>query len=301
MLYFEKMKKKLRTVLAIAIIVATVTAFVYYIKNHPDTLESLRRVSPLAVAALLALYAVGFLAYVIITRASLWIYGKTLSRQENILFNAYSSLINFFGPGQSGPIFRGAYLKKRHNLGIKQFTFTMLLYLGFFAVINAFLAFAGSRPWWQTALLMVFVGVAGALFVRRYKKRSHIEMGSGFNLFNVGLIFAGTLLQVATFCVIYGIELNQAGANASIGQIMSYTGVANFSLYVALTPGAIGIREGFLVFSQNLHQIDSTTIVAANILDRGVYLVFLGLLFILVLALHARDKLQVSKLTAEEK
>src|SRR5688572_199448 len=107
MLYFQKMKKKLRTLLALAIIAATITAFVYYIKNHPETLESLKQISPFAVVALLIFYTVGFLAYVIITRASLWIYGKTLSRQENILFNAYSSLINFFGPGQSGPIFRG--------------------------------------------------------------------------------------------------------------------------------------------------------------------------------------------------
>lgn len=295
------MKKKIRAILAFAIIAATITAFVYYVKNHPETLDSLRQVSPLAVVALLVLYAVGFLAYVIITRASLWIYGKTLSRQENILFNAYSSLINFFGPGQSGPIFRGAYLKKRHNLGIKQFTFTMLLYMGFYAVVNAFLAFVGSRPWWQTALLMAVVGLAGGLFVRRYKARSRIEMGSGFNPFNVGLIFAGTVLQIATLCVIYGIELHQAGADASLGQIMSYTGVANLALFVALTPGAIGIREGFLTFSQSLHQIDTTTIVAANILDRGVYLIFLGLLFIFVLAMHARDKLQVNKLTTEEK
>lgn len=287
------MKGRLKTILALAIIAATVAAFGYYISGHPETIQQLKRLSPVTIVVLLALYAVAFLAYVMITRASLRIYHKTMSKQENILFNAYSSLINFFGPGQSGPIFRGAYLKKRHNLGIKQFMFTMLLYFGFFAVISAMFAVVGSRPWWQTALLMAAVGGASVIFIIHYQRRSHIDIKGGLSLLNIGWICGATLLQVAAFAVIYGIELQKVGAGASIGEILSYTGVSNFSLFVALTPGAIGIREAFLVFSQNLHHIDSSTIVAANIVDRAVYLLFLGLLFILVISLHAKDKLGV--------
>ena len=108
------------------------------------------------------------------------------------------------------------------------------------------------------------------------------------------------MLQVLCLAIIYGIELRQIGADASLSQILSYTGVSNFSLFVALTPGAIGIREAFLVFSQNLHHIDSSSIVAANILDRAVYLLFLGLLFILVIALHAKEKLNIKELHIKE-
>jgi uncharacterized membrane protein YbhN (UPF0104 family) len=63
-----------------------------------------------------------------------------------------------------------------------------------------------------------------------------------------------------------------------------------------LTPGAIGFREAFLIFSQNLHHIPNDIIVAANILDRAVYIVFLCLLFLVVLALHANKTLQVKKI-----
>jgi uncharacterized membrane protein YbhN (UPF0104 family) len=73
------------------------------------------------------------------------------------------------------------------------------------------------------------------------------------------------------------------------------------ALFVSLTPGAIGIREAFLTFSQQLHHIDTSTIVAANIIDRAVYLVFLGVLFIFVFSLHARDKLSLSSLNLKQK
>ncbi|HEY5806038.1 MAG TPA: lysylphosphatidylglycerol synthase domain-containing protein [Candidatus Saccharimonadales bacterium] len=290
------MKQRLKPILALIIITATLGVFAYYIAKHPDIIDQLKQLSPVTILALLALYTVAFLAYVMITRASLRIYHKTMSRQENILFNAYSSLINFFGLGQSGPVFRGAYLKKRHNLSVKQFMFTLLLYLGTYAVISAMLMFVGSQPWWQTALLMAATAAASFVFVRRYKKRSHIKLEGGLNPLNVGWIFGATVLQVAALAFIYGIELQTVGADASIGEILSYTGVSNFSLFVALTPGAIGIREAFLVFSQNLHHINSSTIVAANIADRAVYLLFLGLLFMLVISLHAKDKLHVNQL-----
>lgn len=287
--------------MAVTILALTAVAFIYYVNRNPQVIEQLKQLPPTTVLILLVLYAVSFLAYVMVTRGSLRIYHKTMSRQENILFNAYSSLINFFGPGQSGPIFRAAYLKKRHNLGIKQFMFTLLIYFGFYAMISAMFVVVGSRPWWQTALLMSVVGAGSYVFIRRYKQRKHIDTGSGLNLANVGWIFAATVVQVAAFAAIYGLELQRVGAEASIGQILSYTGISNFSLFVALTPGAIGIREAFLVFSQSLHGIDNSTIVAANILDRAVYLLFLGLLFVMVLSMHAKDKLNLKQLKTNEK
>jgi uncharacterized membrane protein YbhN (UPF0104 family) len=270
MLYCQQMKKHLRTLLAVVILAITAAAFFRYIQQHPETLQRLTSLSPLVVIALLGLCSVTFFSYMLITRVCLRIYHKTMPMQEQFLFNSYSSLINFFGPGQSGPIFRGAYLKKRHNLGVKQFAFTVLLYLAFFAVISAMLVVVGSRPWWQTVLLMLAVGSVSWLIIRHYKKKSHIDTHGGLNLVNLSLFFVLVVAQVLLLAVTYGVELTAVDADASLGQILSYTGVSNFSLFVALTPGAIGIREAFLVFSQDLHHISSDTIVAANIIDRGV-------------------------------
>jgi uncharacterized membrane protein YbhN (UPF0104 family) len=289
------MKRSVKPVLAMVILAATAAAFVYYVAKHPSTLERLKHLPPLTLAALLALNILSFGCWVFVTRASLGLYNKKMGRQENLLFNAYSSLINFFGPGQSGPIFRGAYLKKRLDLGVKQYVFATLLYYAFFAVISVLLMLAGTRPWWQTGLLTVMTGAACVAVIRWYKARSQIT-GAKLDGRHIGWIGAATLLQLLAQVGLYAVELHNVGAHASIGQVLSYTGVANLAIFVALTPGAIGIREAFLLFSEKLHHIGSTTIVAANIVDRGVYLVFLGLLFVVVLSLHAKKKLAIGQL-----
>ncbi|HJQ08796.1 MAG TPA: lysylphosphatidylglycerol synthase transmembrane domain-containing protein [Candidatus Saccharimonadales bacterium] len=294
------MKKHLKTVLVFFILTATVGAFWHYLAGHPETVDQLRKLPPSIVLVLLVLYGGWFLAYVLVTRGTLRLFKKTMSRQENLLFNAYSSLINFFGPGQSGPAFRGAYLKKRHNLSIKKYLFGTLLYYGFYAALSAFFMLAGSRPWWQTALAVAAVAIASAVAIRKYKKRAHIGNEASLTLVNVGWIFAATVLQLTLQAAIYAIELHSVNAQASLGQILSYTGVANFALFVALTPGAIGIREAFLVFSQNLHHISNSSIVVANLIDRAVYLLFLGILFMLVITLHAKDKLHVNQLNSQK-
>jgi len=295
------MKKYIKLVLGPAIVLATVILFIYYLAHHPETVDQLRHTPPGTLVLLLGLYLIWFVALVLMTRGSLRVYHKFMAWQENFLFNAYSSLINFFGPGQSGPIFRGAYLKKRHNLGVKQYLFVTLIYYAFYAILSAMLMFVGSRPWWQTLLLMLAAGGSSLVFIRWYKKRSRITAGSGFNLPNLAWIFGATVLQILVQAVIYGVELHSVGADPSIGQVLSYTGVANFALFVALTPGAIGIREAFLAFGQQLHHIDLSTIVAANIVDRAAYLLLLGVLFVLVIGLHAKDKLHLSQLKLSTK
>jgi uncharacterized membrane protein YbhN (UPF0104 family) len=289
------MKKYLKPILAVLILAATAGAFIYYIAGHPSTLDRLKHLPPLTLVLLLFLNIVSFGCFVWVTRASLGLYGKKMGKQENILFNAYSSLINFFGPGQSGPVFRGAYLKKRLDLGVKQYVFATLVYYGFFAVISVLLMFAGTRPWWQTAILAALTGVCSVLVMRWYKNRSQIS-GAKLDLRHIGWIGAATLLQLLAQVALYAVELHNVGAHASLGQVLSYTGVANLAIFVALTPGAIGIREAFLLFSEKLHHITSGTIVAANVVDRGVYLVFLGLLFVLVVSLHAKKKLAINQL-----
>jgi uncharacterized membrane protein YbhN (UPF0104 family) len=285
-------KQRVKTALVICVLVLTAGAFSYYIKKHPEVITRLGDISPLILVALLGVYTLSFLAYVVITRLSLQLFSKTLSKQENLLFNAYSSLINFFGPGQSGPAFRAVYLKKRHNLSLKRYALTALIYYGFFAVISVALAFAGSRPWWQTMLLAVLVAIASIVFIRRYREK----LGAGGHIHTklIGLIGIMTAVQILMQIFIFAIELHSVTSHVSWGQIFSYTGVANLSLFVAITPGGIGIREAFLLFSTQLHHISSSTVVAASVIDRGVYILFLGILFVLVVTMHAKDKLYIA-------
>lgn len=293
------MKKHLKTALGVVLVIATGVIFGLYVHSHPDVTEQLRHLPLKTLLLLLVLYLVWWGALAAILQISLRIYHKKMSFQENILLSAYSSLLNFFGPGQSGPGLRAIYLKKRHRLPIKDYIFATLLYYAFYAIISAGLLFVGSRPWWQTCLLIVLAGGGSLTVLRWYAKRSKIKDGAGLNIVNLGWLFGATALQMLAQCAIYFVELQAVHPHVGVGQVLTYTGAANFALFVALTPGAIGIREAFLVFTQSLHHLSNNAIVAANIIDRGAYLVFLGLLFVLVFGLHAGKKLKWRQMTTE--
>lgn len=289
------MKKKIKIALGFLILAATIVVFIRYAATHPELFKQLGDTHPALIGLLVVLYLVWFGALVVILRVSLQLYGKTMTKQENLLLNAYSTLINFFGPGQSGPAFRGLYLKKRVGLRFKSYIFATLLYYGFYAVISAFMLFVGSRPWWQTVLVMTAAALGSTVVIRWYGKKSHIKE-AGMNLINLGWLFAATAVQMLAQLAIFYAELRSVDSTISFAQALTYTGAANFALFVALTPGAIGIREAFLIFSQGLHHISQAIIIAANVIDRAVYLVFLGILFVLVLSLHAKDKLRLNTL-----
>jgi uncharacterized membrane protein YbhN (UPF0104 family) len=292
------MKKKLKIALGFLILLVTFAAFTHYISTHPQLIDKLEDTSPGLMVVLIGIYIIWFLAQVVMLRVSLKLFDKSMPKQENLLLNAYSSLVNFFGPGQSGPVFRAAYLKKRYDMRIKDYMFATLLYYGFYAIISAFFLFVGSRPWWQTLALVVVAGLGSVIVIRWYAKRSKIR--EGINIINLSWLFGATAVQLLAQLLIFYLELRSIHPQTSLSQALTYTGAANFALFVSLTPGAIGIREAFLVFSQNLHHLSNSIIVGANLIDRAVYLIFLGLLFLMTLALHAKDKLRIKQVNTEQ-
>ena len=78
---------------------------------------------------------------------------------------------------------------------------------------------------------------------------------------------------------------------------MTYSGAANFALFVSLTPGAIGFRETFLIFTEHLDRINTATVLSANVIDRSVYIVFLAILFLLAIGINLKKRLRVKSET----
>lgn len=293
------MKRKLKLIAGPLIIIATVSAFMWYIDKHPEIIDRLKETSALTVVSVALLYGVVLGTLMAILHGSLMLYRKKMGTQENFLLNAYSSLLNFFGPGQSGPGFRGLYLKVRHGVLIKQYVFATLLYYAFYAVYSGILLSVASRPWWQTVTLIIAISACSYGVIKYFLKRNTNLISrslSSRTLINIAVILGvATLVQVLAVCAVYFVELRSLDPTVTLSQALAYTGAANFALFVALTPGAIGFREAFLLFSQKLHHIPNDIIVAANVLDRAIYILFLGALFVLVLVLHAGSKLQVKK------
>lgn len=289
------MKKNIRVIVGVLIVLLTVAEFAYYLSKHTYLLKHLAHTPPVIIVWIILLYIAMLGALVLIMQASLRICRVAMGTRDNLLLNIYSLFINFFLIGQAGPGLRAAYLKKYYDLLVRKYIFVTLLYYGCYAIISALLMLAGSSaPWFLTVLAALLVGGISFGVVSLYMRRRKIGTdGLSLNITNMSYLMLATLLQALIQISIYFIELHSVNAHVTLKQTMAYTGVANFALFVGLTPGAIGIRESFLVFSERLHHISSANIISANIIDRSVYLLFLGILCVVIASLHIKRKLSI--------
>ncbi|HWT55460.1 MAG TPA: lysylphosphatidylglycerol synthase domain-containing protein [Candidatus Microsaccharimonas sp.] len=275
------------------------TAFVFigFFHSHPQYWHQLQHVPLSTLVLVFGLNVILLSILAGIYRTCIHLCAKQIGGQENFLLTAYSSIINFFGPLQSGPGVRAAYLKTKLHIRLRDYTFVTLLYYALFAIMNILFLCIGSRPWWQT-LLAILLTSGACLWVLRRFTGGNTQALQALNLKPRLLIVLATLtfLQIAVQCLSFYVELHTINAGISLRQAITYTGAADLALFVSLTPGAIGFRESFLVFSHSLHHISTANILSANLIDRAVYVVFLVAVFVVAASTHASTLLRLKKL-----
>jgi uncharacterized membrane protein YbhN (UPF0104 family) len=286
------MKNKLQLIISICLLLIAVMIFGIYISQHTYLIDRLRNISPFIIFWLLVLYMCWFFCLSLIIKYSLRICNLTIPSSKNLLLNAYSTIVNFFLPGQGGPAIRAAYLYKKHKLRIRLYIFVTLIYYLVYTVVNLVLALGWSSWRWLLIPLIIIISLISIFGGRKYISKFKIKPAVlNLNPINLFYLSAVTLLQIFIIMVINFVELHSINSGISISQIATYTGIANLSIFVALTPGAIGIREGFLIFGRRLHHISVTNIISASIIDRSIFLIVLVILLCYVVATHAKTKL----------
>jgi len=276
-----------RAILAVLILAITVTAFVYYFIHNPSVKQQLSTVSPMVLALVMLLYFCMFGSLSLINDSTVKLCKVRLGKHQNILLTSYTAVINFFGPLQSGPAFRAVYLKKKYKINLKTYAFASLIYYFLFAAYSGVFLLSGLLKYWLIPLAVLGLLVAYLASRNKILKPKLAKL----DLPNIYYLAGATFLQVCITVLIYFTELKSVSPSITFGQAVIYTGAANFALFVSITPGAIGFREAFLVFSQRLHHISNSTIVAANVLDRAVYIVVLLMLALFILITHAKQQL----------
>jgi uncharacterized membrane protein YbhN (UPF0104 family) len=292
--------RRVRQVGAAVVIVATLVAFGIYISLHPAVLSSITSLSVATLLLLTTCYVVTILANAFVLWASLRLIKKPVGFFENISLTGYSSVVNFFGPLQSGPGFRAAYLKTKHGVGLKRFFYVTVVFYGFFALLNGLvIVFALLGTLGRTYVPLAVVGIvlmAAALFLAARGSSKLVRVFQTINVANVNVWYIGLgalVLSLATAAA-YFVELTHVDASITFYQALIYGAAANLALFVSLTPGAIGFRESFLLLTQQLHGIAPNTVIAASIIDRAFYVVFLLTLFVVLLVVGARARLKQS-------
>lgn len=291
----------LKRSVVIGILLLTTLAVIHFFQQHPKYLTQLGTISPWTVVWVLLLNSFMLAVLIAATEVTLRLCGKSLAIRENFQLTSYSSVANFFGPLQSGPGVRAAYLKLRHGVRLRDYTLASLILLGFFALFSALFLCIGTRPWWQTTGSLLLVAAVSYKTVSYFKQRDNSPASSQFKLRPglVGSLAVLAFLQVLITCGWYFVELKAVDSGIHFSQAMSYAGAANFSLFVSVTPDGVGVREAFLLFSQHIHHVPTGDIVSANIIDRAVYVLFLLLLLGILTLTHASSKLRLKELSRD--
>lgn len=288
---------KLKKYIGVLVIALTFLVFGMYLKNNNEVITQIQKTNLATIIIVLALYSLMTVVLIVMSKLILTMSGLSLSNKENAFLTMYSSIINFFGPLQSGPGFRIVYLKKKHKLKVGEYFKVSLLYYLFFAIVSGLFLINQLLGF----LLSILAGVLALLAIRIYliyfSKIINIKLLQFGNYSNSNYLklFWLTLLQLVIISTAYFVELTSVNSSISYSQALIYCGAANFSLFVSLTPGALGIRESFIFFSQKLHDIPTSTIISTSILDRSLFILFLALMFIVILLLHGKDYIRPSR------
>ncbi len=286
----KKMFSLPKRTLSIGIILATLAAAVYYFYKHSALLTNLKHLSPDVVIEVLVLYILMLFILVLIFKATLRLVKVDVHFKENTLLNIYSLFMNFFIPGQTGPALRAYYMKKDHGLKYLDYTVATIIYYLIYGLLSVGFIVAGSQPYYLSLPIILVTILIGVIAVKLYlakKKESRLSLTPSKVLF----VVAATLCQLVVQTVIYFIEIHSVKSGLHLSQIVTYTGTANLALFASLTPGAIGIREGFLILTEKLNHISSSTIVLANVVDRSVYIAFLLIIGIAITSLKIKSHL----------
>lgn len=279
--------------MVVTVLLASIIYLISFVNKHPEIISQIKHI-PLSLAAfLLAAYLIFFIGLALINTATLKLCNIRAGFLETILLTAYTAIINFFGPLQSGPAFRAIYLKKRYSINLKDYAAATLAYYFFYAVFSITFLMFGIFKFW--APLLVLLGFVGVWVLGKLSPYFRDRVNSRWQKLNgKAWLFLGiaTLVQVTATFIIFFLELKNIAPATNASQAIIYTGAANLALFVSITPAAIGFRETFLLFSRNLHHISSSTIVAANLIDRSIYVVVLVVLAVFVFGSHANKLLK---------
>jgi uncharacterized membrane protein YbhN (UPF0104 family) len=287
--------------LRIGLLVLTLAAFVYYFLHNK---EGFSRIGDLTLWQVV-LVIIGQSIVIFSNILVLIIFGRFIEKHvpfaQSARITAYSSLINFFGFLQGGVGLRGLYLRRDFGMPLRQYAaLTTVQYLILFSIAGSFLiiGIGLSASLWQ-ALFLLLVIAAGLLGVTMlYRMRLPFVVRQAHRLNKLSVVFKKRplasllgviVLQLCGSLLANSVELSAIGASISLGSLLIYTGIAQFAIVIALTPGAVGIREGLLLIVQGQMHLTSQDIVVASTIDRIVY--FITLALITPLALGAKRKL----------
>lgn len=313
----KKLVKYLKVIVTIAVLVYFIW---YFYKNQGDFLFVLRT-DWRYVTALIFLNSLTFFLNGIFIKVILKRFNKNIGVGESFYVSVISSLGNYFLPMRGGAVIRSVYLKKKFDFSYSHFVST--LYGNYIVVflVNALLAlialmviqlttgiisyplyiFFGLLFWGMLVLSLFEIPVhkikdTRIIFVNKIKKVI-TEILDGWNIIinDRKLLLSLVLLTFGNFVfmtAIFWIEFLALGIKTTLINVILYNCISGVSLLVSLTPGSLGIREGLFIITSDILGISNSEVLQLALLDRGILVVSLGILFVLFYIVNTSVKIK---------
>jgi glycosyltransferase involved in cell wall biosynthesis len=289
-----------------------------YFWNHREDWEIFRQLSITEIGVITLLYILFYISNGIFLWFLLPLFNASIKLQEGFALAVITALGNLILPFRGGAGLRAWYLNRYHALSLPTFLSSLSAnYLLAFnisalaAVFTILLAHPLTWPIWS--LMLLFTGIwmtTGLLILHPWinqlptwlplrtkleqalrglatlrKSRLLLAQLAGITLLNVVLGSTILWLEFRSLGIV-----TQSGTAVSWGETLLLANVSSLSLFVSITPSALGIREGMLMLTGQLLAIDSGKTLAVAILDRGMNALTLLALTPLTLKLLAHRK-----------
>ena len=245
---------------------------------------------------------------------------RRLTMGEGIYVGILSAVGNFFGPLLGGASIRAVYLRRVHDLPYTKFTSTLMVYYVLLFGLNFTLAMVGlvsldlqTTPWVLVALFGGGLLVLGASTFIRLPQRLRtddpgrsrltrrvlgilVDIESGWRRLLrmpwllIKLVGLASLSIAAQFLIAF-VSFQAIGADISWASLAIYVSIVTISLLIAVTPGAIGIREAMLLLVTETLGVSGEAIIQVAVIDRGVTFALLLALFVITRSSRLRNML----------
>lgn len=301
--------KKLLKYLKIVITIAVLGFFVYYFINNKEDLLKVLSVPILPLVGIMISYSIVFYLNGVFIKVILQTFKKKISLIEAFYVSVISSLGNYFLPMRGGAVIRSVYLKKNFEFPYEYFVSTLYGYYIIVFLVNAFVGLISlvviSMKYGITSipLYLFFGGLFVAMLVLSFVKFPVKKIkGSknkvidkvlsviknileGWNMIVENKRLLISLIVITLVALVAGIalfyfEFRALSIDASIMNVILYNCLSGVSLLVSITPGSLGIREGIFSITSDILGISNEQIMQLALLDRGVSVIVLVVLFV---------------------
>jgi len=298
-----------RGMISSAVLIACTLFFGFFIRDHYAEFSGVFSEISVAYLLLIACASLGMIAV-----AGLFLKVLIAEFKIDLGFWEYFSLTgltcfgNIFLPMKGGVGFKALYLKRKYNFDYSNFVASLAAnYLVGFNLTSAtallgMLGYYMYAGYWSIPLAAVFLtllaGTSWAIFipprrldwipftwVRRKTNEVldgwHLVRRSGGTVFRLyGILFLYTALTSAiTWLEFAAFGMKDISGNPiGLAQSIVFTAIASLSVFVGITPAALGIRESLLMFCSQTLGISPAQALAVSLLDRAISFIVLALI-----------------------